>query len=131
MSLPLQSIQRTLAMEQIDGWLLYDFHGSNPIAVKLAGLGRGKMTTRRWFYFIPAAGTPKKLVHAIEPDVLDGLPGDRVMYAGRRQFEQQATDMLRGCKVLAMEYSAECGIPYLSGVVAGTVDFLRSIGMRG
>lgn len=131
MALPLQSIQRTLAIEQIDGWLLYDFHGSNPIAVKLAGVGRsGKMTTRRWFYFIPAAGTPKKLVHAIEPDVLDGLPGDRVIYAGRRQFEQQATDMLRGCKVLAMEYSAECGIPYLSRVDAGTVDFLRRIGMR-
>lgn len=131
MSLPLQQIQRTLAIEQIDGWLLYDFHGSNPIAVKLAGLsGSGKMTTRRWFYFIPATGTPKKVVHAIEPSVLDGLPGDPVIYAGRRQFEQQVTDMLRGCKVLAMEYSAECGIPYLSRVDAGTVDFLRRIGMR-
>lgn len=131
MSLPLQSIQRTLAIEQIDGWLLYDFHGSNPIAVKLAGLGRsGKMTTRRWFYLIPASGNPKKLVHAIEPNVLDDLPGDRLIYAGRQQLEQQATDMLRGCKVLAMEYSAECGIPYISRVDAGTVDFMRRIGMR-
>src|SRR5438128_3343843 len=131
MVLPLQKIQRTLAIEQIDGWLLYDFNGSNPIAVKLAGLsGSRKMTTRRWYYFIPASGTPKKLVHAIEPFVLDGLAGDRVAYSGRRQLEQAVTDMLRGCKVIAMEYSPECDIPYLSRVDAGTVDFLRRIGMR-
>ena len=59
-----------------------------------------KMTTRRWYYFIPASGTPKKLVHAIESFVLDGLPGDVMTYAGRRQLEQQVTDMLRGCKVM-------------------------------
>ena len=99
--------------------------------MKLAGLaGSGKLTTRRWYYFIPATGTPKKVVHAIEPGVLDELPGDRLMYAGRRQLEQQVTDMLRGCKVLAMEYSPECSIPYLSRVDAGTVEFLRRIGMR-
>ena len=129
MSLALQAIQRTLAIEQIDGWLLYDFRGSNPIAVKLAGVG-GRHTTRRWYYFIPASGTPKRLVHAIEPFVLDGLHGDVITYADRRQLEQNVTDMLRGCKVIAMEYSPECSIPYLSRVDAGTVEFLRRIGMR-
>jgi Xaa-Pro aminopeptidase len=131
MVLPLPAIQRTLAMEQIDGWLLYDFHGLNPIAAKLTGLsGSGRMATRRWFYFIPATGTPKKVFHAIERGLLDGVPGVPVLYSGRRQFEQQVTDMLRGCKVLAMEYSPECNIPYLSRVDGGTVDFLRRIGMR-
>jgi Xaa-Pro aminopeptidase len=131
MSLPLSTIQRTLAMEQIDGWLLYDFHGLNPIAVKMTGLaGSDRMASRRWFYFIPATGTPKKIVHAIESSVLDSVPGDPLPYSGRRQFEQQVTDMLRGCKVLAMEYSPESNIPYLSRVDAGTVDFLRRIGMR-
>ena len=129
--LPLSAIQRTLAMEQIDGWLLYDFHGSNPIAVKLVGrAGSGQMATRRWFYFIPATGTPKKLVHAIETAVLDEVSGEVIAYSGRRQFEQQLIDMLRGCKVLAMEYSHECAIPSLSRVDAGTVEFLRRIGMR-
>lgn len=131
MALALPTVQRTLAIGQIDGWLLYDFRGSNPIAAKLAGLtGSGSMATRRWFYFIPATGQPKKLVHAIEPSVLDELPGDRITYSGRRQFEQQVTDMLRGCKVLAMEYSPEGNIPYLSRVDAGTIEFLRRIGMR-
>ncbi len=131
MALALPAVQRTLAAERIDGWLLYDFHGINPIAAKLVGRAEeSQMATRRWFYFVPATGTPKKLVHAIESTVLDHLPGDRIAYAGRRQFEQHVTDMLRGCKVLAMEYSQECAIPYLSRVDAGTVEFLRRIGMR-
>jgi hypothetical protein len=129
MPLDIPAIQKSLAIDQVDGWLLYDFHGSNPIAVALAGL-TGRHTTRRWFYFIPASGRPQKLVHAIEPGMLDALPGDKTTYAGRRELEQGVTEMVKGCKIVAMEYSAECAIPYLSRVDAGTVDFLRRIGLR-
>lgn len=129
MSFDIPAVQKTLAVEKADGWLLYDFHGSNPIAVTLCGL-KGAHTTRRWYYFIPAAGKPKRLVHAIESKVLDGMPGETIRYAGRRQLEQSLTDMLRGCKVIAMEYSNECAIPYLSRVDGGTIDLLRRIGMR-
>jgi Xaa-Pro aminopeptidase len=129
MPLDVSAIQKTLASEQIDGWLLYDFHGSNPIAVSLAGLN-GAHTTRRWYYFIPATGEPQKLVHAIEPFVLDKLPGQKHEYAGRRQLEQGVSEILRGSKVVAMEYSPECAIPYLARVDAGTVDFIRRLGMR-
>ncbi len=125
------AIQKTLATDHVDGWLLYDFHGSNPIARKMVRLdGSGQMTTRRWYYFIPASGEPKKLVHAIEPHVLDAMPGSRATYAGRLQLEQGVAELVRGCKVVAMEYSAECAIPYLSRVDAGTVEFLRRIGLR-
>jgi Xaa-Pro aminopeptidase len=129
MRLDIPEIQKTLAMETVDGWLLYDFHGSNPIAAALAGV-TGQHTTRRWYYFIPATGAPKKLVHAIEPFVLDGLPGEKTAYAGRRQLEQGVSDLLRGSKVVAMEYSPECAIPYLSRVDAGTIDFVRRHGVR-
>ena len=129
MALEIPVIQRTLAIDGVDGWLLYDFHGSNPIAVRLAGL-TGAHTTRRWYYFIPASGTPVKLVHAIEPGVLAHLPGETRTYAGRLQLEQAVGEMLRGCKAIAMEYSTECAIPYISRVDAGTVEFLRRIGMR-
>jgi Xaa-Pro dipeptidase len=129
MALDVPGIQKSLAINQIDGWLLYDFHGSNPVAVSLAGL-TGKHTTRRWYYFIPASGTPKKLVHAIEPSVLDALPGDRIRYSGRQQLEQGVGDILRGSKIVAMEYSPECAVPYLSRVDAGTIDFIRRLGMR-
>lgn len=129
MSFDIPAVQRTLAIDGVDGWLLYDFHGSNPIAAKLAGL-LGKHTTRRWYYFVPASGTPKKLVHAIEPFVLDALPGQKTTYAGRLQLEQGIGEILRGSKVIAMEYSPECAIPYLSRVDAGTVEFVRRLGMR-
>jgi Xaa-Pro aminopeptidase len=129
MSLDIPAIQKSLAIDQVDGWLLYDFHGSNPVAVALAGLG-GRHTTRRWYYFIPASGVPKKLVHAIEPFVLDALPGEKATYAGRRQLEQGVDAVLRGSKVVAMEYSPECAIPYISRVDAGTVEFIRRLGLR-
>jgi Xaa-Pro aminopeptidase len=129
MSLDIPGIQKALAADSVDGWLLYDFHGSNPVAVTLAGLARAH-TTRRWYYFIPASGSPRKLVHAIEPFVLDGLPGDKTTYAGRHQLEQGVANLLRGSKVIAMEYSPECAIPYLSRVDAGTVDFIRRLGSQ-
>jgi Xaa-Pro dipeptidase len=129
MALNLPEIQKSLAVDLVDGWLLYDFHGSNPIAVSLTGLS-GAHTTRRWFYFIPASGTPKKLVHAIEPFVLDRVPGQKMIYAGRQQLEQAVGEILRGSKVVAMEYSQECSIPYLSRVDGGTIDFIRRHGIR-
>ncbi len=123
------SIQRVLASENLDGWLLYDFHGSNPIATRMAGLENAH-TTRRWYYFIPATGTPTRLVHAIEHWVLDKLPGATRKYAGRESLEQGVIAMLKGAKTVAMEYSIECAIPYISRVDAGTVDFIRRIGVR-
>jgi Xaa-Pro dipeptidase len=129
MPLDIAAIQKTLATENVDGWLLYDFHGSNPIAVSLAGL-TGRHMTRRWLYFIPASGTPQKLVHAIEPFMLDALPGQKRIYAGRLALEQGISELLRGTKIVAMEYSPECAIPYLSRVDAGTVDLIRRMGVR-
>src|SRR6478672_600930 len=72
--LDIAAVQAALAEDGLDGWLLYDFHGSNPIARSLAGLnGGGKMTTRRWYYLVPRIGSPRALVHAIEPSTLDSL----------------------------------------------------------
>jgi Xaa-Pro aminopeptidase len=128
MSLDIDAVQTELGANKVDGWLLYDFHGSNPIARKIVGLGSGTKTTRRWYYFIPASGEPKKLVHAIEPFVLDGVPGAKTRYAGRRELVAGLTDLVGSATVLAMEYSPECAIPYLARVDAGTVDFLRRLG---
>ncbi|HUF47732.1 MAG TPA: M24 family metallopeptidase [Vicinamibacterales bacterium] len=129
MSPDIAAIQQSLALEHLDGWLLYDFHGSNPIARKMVGLSGGTMTSRRWYYFIPAAGAPRKLVHAIEPHVLDGVPGEKASYAGRRQLEERLAALVAGARVVAMEYSPECAIPYLSRIDAGTVEWLRRLGL--
>jgi Xaa-Pro dipeptidase len=124
------AIQQSLTAEGLDGWLLYDFHGSNPIAARLLGTGQaGKMTTRRWFYLVPAVGEPRGLVHAIERGTLDALPGQKTVYAGRQQLERGLTELLSGMKRVAMEYSPDCAIPYISRVDAGTVDTVRKRGV--
>ena len=131
MAFDIAAVQRALREEGVDGWLLYDFHGSNPIAVSLAGLGGGgHMTTRRWFYLVPARGEPRGLVHAIERDNLDGLPGQKVVYAGRQQLEEGLAQLLSGVRRLAMEYSPGCAIPYLSRLDAGTAEMIRQQGIE-
>ena len=130
MGLDIVAVQQALRADGLDGWLLYDFHGSNPIAAGLAGLTRGThMTTRRWFYLIPAAGEPRGLVHAIERHNLDELPGEKLIYAGRLEFDAGLTRLLGGVRRIAMEYSRGCAIPYLSRVDAGTAEAIRQRGI--
>lgn len=130
MAFRLEAVQAALAQDGLDGWLLYDFHGSNPIARSLAGLnGGGKMTTRRWFYLIPSTGIPRALVHAIEPHTLSHLPGDTRMYAGREALSQGLDALLSGMGTLAMEYSPDNAIPYIARVDAGTVEAVRKRGV--
>jgi Xaa-Pro aminopeptidase len=131
MALDVAAVQESLRKAGLDGWLLYDFHGSNPISARLAGLTTGShMTTRRWYYLIPSNGRPRGLVHAIERHNLDALPGERAIYAGRQQLEAGLTSLLSGVKTVAMEYSPMCAIPHLSRVDAGTVEMIRARGIE-
>ena len=131
MALDIDSIQRALRADGLDGWLLYDFHGSNPIAAGLAGLTSGvQMTTRRWYYLIPTVGQPCGIVHAIERHNLDALPGERIVYASREQLDAALTKVLGGRSRIAMEYSPGCAIPYLSRVDAGTAEAIRQRGVE-
>jgi Xaa-Pro dipeptidase len=124
------AVQQSLKAEGLDGWLLYDFHGSNPIAARLLGTAGGaKMTTRRWFYLGPATGEPRGLVHAIERGTLDALPGEKAIYAGRQQLDEGLTKLLSGMTRVAMEYSRNCAIPYISRVDGGTLELVRGRGI--
>jgi Xaa-Pro aminopeptidase len=130
MPFDIAAVQQSLKAEGLDGWLLYDFHGSNPIAARLLGTANGaKITTRRWFYFVPASGEPRGLVHAIERSTLDALPGEKTVYAGRQQLDAALTNLLKGAKRVAMEYSPNAAIPYISRIDAGTMDLVRSRGI--
>jgi len=130
MPLPVREIQQALQKDGIDGWLLYDFHGSNPIAARITGLDTSsKMATRRWYYLVPADGAPRGLVHAIERHNLDALPGEKRAYAGREQLAAELGELLRGKKRVAMEYSPGNAIPYISRVDAGTVEAVRALGI--
>jgi Xaa-Pro dipeptidase len=129
MPLSIPAVQAALKEEGLDGWLLYDFHGSNPIARRLTGLDNGFKTTRRWYYVIPATGEPRKLVHAIESHNLDHLPGSKTIYSQRDTLASGLTSVLGGLKRIAMEYSPGNNIPYISRVDAGTVEAVRRLGI--
>jgi Xaa-Pro dipeptidase len=129
MSLDIRAVQEALRAEGLDGWLLYDFRGSNPLAQRLAGLDGGHLATRRWFYLIPALGPPRGLVHKIEPRMLAHLPGESTRYAGRTELETGLATVLAGVRRVAMEYSPMCAIPYVSRVDAGTVELVRAHGV--
>jgi Xaa-Pro aminopeptidase len=131
MSVDVTAVQEALRAEGLDGWLLYDFQGSNPIAARMAGIGQGggHLATRRWFYLVPANGEPRGLVHAIERHNLDHLPGDKSAYAGRAQLEAGLRTLLNGVHRVAMEYSPGNAIPYVSRVDAGTIEMVRHTGV--
>jgi len=130
MALDIDAVQTALREDGLDGWLLYDFHGSNPIARSLAGVNGGKMTTRRWYYFVPAKGQPRALVHAIERHTLDNLPGDTQIYAGREALGTGLDALMHGVRRIAMEYSPENAIPYVGRVDAGTIEAIRRRGVE-
>jgi Xaa-Pro dipeptidase len=124
----LAAIQSALREQGLDGWLFYDHHYRDPLAYRILGLSDGLHVTRRWFYFIPAEGEPKKLVHRIESGRLDTLPGDKSMYSSWQELEAQLAAMLTGQTRIAMQYSPRNAIMYVSLVDAGTVELLREMG---
>jgi len=130
--LDIKDVQSALKADGLDGWLLYDFRGINPIAADVTGVSRktGHLATRRWYYLIPAAGEPRGLVHAIERHNLAHLPGSVEPYAGRDALEAGLRRLLAGHRRVAMEYSANCAIPYVSRVDAGTIELVRAAGVE-
>ncbi len=129
MSADIPGIQSDLRAAKLDGWLFYDFRGRDPIAQRILDLPEG-MRTRRWFYFVPAKGTPKKLVHKIEAQSLAALPGDTLYYAGQDELRKNVGKMLGRAKNVAMQYSPKNAIPYVAMVDAGTVEQVRGSGVK-
>ncbi len=128
--LDVPGIQSTLKSLELDAWLLYDFHGINPIARRVIGLGDDRLATRRWFGLIPASGEPVFLHHAIEAHLFAGLPGRRVPFVGYRELQEKLREVLRGTRRVAMEYVPGGAIPYISRVDAGTVEMVRAAGAQ-
>ena len=129
MSFKLHEIQADLRAARLDGWLFYDFRGRDPIAHRILDLPNA-MRTRRWFYFVPAKGTPKKLVHKIETESLVTLPGETLYYSGQDELRKNVKKILRRAKNLAMQYSPKNAIPYVAMVDAGTVELVKSCGVK-
>jgi Xaa-Pro aminopeptidase len=149
-------IQKALQAAKLDGWLFYDFRGSDPLAARILRLGDHASGSRRWFYYIPATGEPTKVVHSIERAKLDALPGKRVIYRGWEELHAEVRKALNAVPVaagvspakpraaaadtaattdkrtkrVAMQYSPRNDIPYISRVDAGTIELVKSFGVE-
>lgn len=149
-----KAIQAALREAGVDGWLFYDFRGSDPLAYRILKLDARGITTRRWFYYIPATGEPVKIVHSIERGKLDQLPGRKLVFLPWQQLHEYLRETLLGGgrgnlvhtqrgnlrvytrrqipgkpRRIAMQYSPNNDIPYMSRVDAGTIELIRSFGV--
>ena len=126
----LAAVQAAIRALGVDGWLLYDFRGLNVLARRVLHIPTDAILSRRWFYFVPAKGEPRKLVHRIESGALDALPGPRQVYLRWQELEAGVKALVAGCRRVAMEYVPRNANPYPSRVDAGTVELVRSAGVE-
>lgn len=124
----LAATQQAIREFGFDGWLLFDFRGSNLLARRILDLDGKPTTSRRFFYFIPPEGEPIKLVHRIETSALDHLPGAKRVYLRWQELEAELAALVAGRPRVAMEYSPRNNIPYVSRADAGTVEVIRGAG---
>jgi Xaa-Pro aminopeptidase len=127
MTIDYAALREGLAQLGADGWLLYDFHGVNPVPSRVLGLGG--MATRRLFVYLPREGEPVAVAHRIELQPLAHFSGKVIPYS-RWEELHQALGQVVGGKTVAMEISPEDAVPYLDRVPFGVVELLRRLGAR-
>jgi Xaa-Pro aminopeptidase len=125
----LQAVQDALREQNVDGWLFAQFHGRDPLADRVLGLHHVGLQSRRWYYFVPTVGEPRKLVHAIEPAALDDVPGPRESYRTWGELEGGISKLLEGVGKVAMQYSPMNNIPPVAMVDAGTIELIKKTGV--
>jgi Xaa-Pro aminopeptidase len=130
MTTRIAEIQEALRRAGFDGWLFYDFRLSDPIAYRVLGLTQRGATTRRWFCLVPARGRILTLVSAVEAHRLDSLGGDHTVYRSYAELIEGLRRILGSMRRIAMDYSPQAAIPYVSRVDAGTLELVRSLGVE-
>src|ERR1700722_2321497 len=126
----LKRIQESLKREKLDGWLFFDHHVRDALACRVLGVTPAGHVSRRWYYFIPAQGEPRGMVHRIESKQLDAISGEKILYSSWREQQDGLAKLLAGARCVAMQYSPRCAIPYVAMVDAGTVELVQDQGVE-
>jgi Xaa-Pro aminopeptidase len=126
----LAKIQQEIRNQKLDGWLFFDHHLRDPLAYRVLGFTAPRTPTRRWYYLIPADGEPRGMVHRIERGMIAPLPGEKVAYSSWTEQVAGLKSLVGGLKRVAMQYSPNCAIPYVSMVDAGTIELVRGTGVE-
>jgi Xaa-Pro aminopeptidase len=125
----IETIQQEIRNQKLDGWLFFDHHLRDPLAYRVLGLSPAVPPTRRWYYMIPATGEPRGLEHRIERGSTGSLPGEKIPYSSWTEQLDGIRKLTQGMRRVAMQYSPNCAIPYVSMVDAGTIELVRSLGV--
>ncbi len=128
-SIDINKFQSILKTMNFDGWLFYDFRGSNDLALNILKVPKESHLTRRFYYFIPQVGNPVKIVNGIEAHNLNHLPGEQLVYSSHAILTEHLKKIFYNIKTIAMEYSPLNAIPYVSKVDAGTIEQIKSFGV--
>jgi Xaa-Pro dipeptidase len=124
-------IQSALAEAGAEGWFFACFQRNDPIGLDLLGLSdETKLVTRRCYYLIPREGEPRKLVHGLEPAMLDHLPGSKESYTTWQKHREEFAKLVSGYRKLAAQYSPHNELPSVSRLDAGTAELLRDAGVE-
>ena len=124
----LRNAQEHLSSEEIDGWLLYDYRGMNPIFADTVGAIAN--VTRPCWLWVPVSGGPKLLVSYVDQGRFGHLGIETLLWVSRAQMRDRLRDLLLGARVVAIEYSPEGALPRVSWVDAGTVEMVRGLGVE-
>jgi Xaa-Pro dipeptidase len=126
----IDKIQELLRKFNLDGWLFYNFQNRNYIAQMILNINPKEHFTRRWFYFIPKDGEPIKLLSRVEPNKLEHLEGKKLLYSTWKEMIEKLKEILKNSKTIAMEYSKNSSIPYISIIDAGTYEIFKSLSVE-
>jgi Xaa-Pro dipeptidase len=126
----LEDVAASLRLAKLDGWLFYDFRMSDPLAYRILQISEAGIATRRWFLYVPARGKPTAIVSAVEQRRLDALEVEKIVYRSHGELAAALRKSLAGARRIAMDYSPQCAIPYVSRVDAGTIELVRATGVE-
>lgn len=125
----IEKIQNLLKSNHLDGWLFTDYHGHDFITHDFLELSN-RFCTRRLFYLIPSEGEPVKVLSAIEPLLLDHLPGKKILYKGIKGQREVLGKLFKPGQKIACQYSPGGNVPTISSMDAGLVEYLKSYGIE-
>lgn len=121
-------VQQFMKDQRLDAWLVYDFRNNNPVIARIVG---AKLhLTRRVFWLLPQAGEPKLLCHTIDETNFKKVGIEPVTYPDWRGMQAAVAKLLDGRRRVAMEYSPGGALPTAGIADAGTVEFIRSLGVE-
>lgn len=109
------------------GWIFTNFEHRDSLTDTFLKLDSDKTATRRWVYIVPAEGTPKKIVHSIETDILDSLPGEIIREYHSFDHFKEILSSFAG-KTFAVLADAEN--PMVSTVDGGFITLLNQCGIK-